>query len=122
MENLVDERRPGGDPAAGSVNSVVTAVVADVDHRLRALADAHPTEPVSGPLEQIRQALGPLHDLLDALGAAPPRRDEFDEKARPADRHSLGPMAFMELGPEVHEAGIEWGAAKAYVIGQIRLN
>ena len=97
-------------------------MVTDVDDRLRELADAHPTEPISGPLEQIRQSLGPLHDLLDELGASPPVRDEFDVRARPDDRHGLGPMSFAELGPGVHEAGIEWGAAKAYVIGRIRLN
>ncbi len=105
-----------------SVEAAIAAVLDDVDRRLRELADAHPTAPVSGPLEQIRQALGPINDLLDELGARAPVRDEFDATARPADRHALGPMAFAELGPAVHEAGIEWGAAKAYVIGQIRSN
>lgn len=122
IRRIVEHRVPDHDPMADSVEAVISAVVADVDGRLGKLADADPTAPLSGPLEQIRQALGPVQDLLDELGAPPPVRDGFDARARPADRHSLGPMAFTELGSEVHQAGIEWGAAKAYVIARIRLN
>ncbi|MGI9606959.1 MAG: hypothetical protein ACR2P0_12540 [Acidimicrobiales bacterium] len=57
-------------------------------------------EPVSGPLEQVRQAAGPLQSwVTEHHGVAV----------------EIGPMAFTDLSPDVHEFGIAWGAAKAYL-------
>ena len=103
------------DPDRGRQEAAIDAVMADVTARLDRLVAAPVTDPHSGPLECIRQSLGPVTALLRELGVEPPDRDPFDERARPADRYALGPMSFAELSPAVHEAGIAWGAAKAYL-------
>ena len=92
-----------------AVSNIQTLVQADVDMAL------------SGPLEQMRQALAGLAPILDAHGFERPSRDPVESEMRPHDVHSLGPMSFMDLGAEVHEAGIAWGAAKAYLHRQRRL-
>lgn len=97
----------------------IAAVIAEVGQlvtaRLDDLIEADVGEPRSGPLECIRRSLGPVTGLLADRGAVPVERDPFDQRARPDDMFALGPMSFIELGPEVHSAGIEWGAAKAYL-------
>lgn len=101
--------------APAQVTAVAAEVVAAVDRRLHELIAADVDEPRSGPLEIVRQELGPVTALLRKLEADEPPRDPFDEAVRPDDVFELGPMAFADLGPEVHERGIAWGAAKAYV-------
>jgi len=93
----------------------VDAVIADADGRLRELIGADVDTPLSGPLERIRGAVEQLGPTLIGLGVVPPTRDPFDIRVRPNDRFALGPVAFSDLGEDVHNAGISWGAAKAYL-------
>ncbi len=97
------------------LDSVITDVTTTAEASLQVLVAADPDEPLSGPLDRLRSATPPLHDLLDRLGATPPVRDAMDTQLQPNDRHAIGPMAFADLGPAVHEAGIRWGAAKAHM-------
>ncbi|RMH87250.1 MAG: class I SAM-dependent methyltransferase [Actinomyces sp.] len=39
----------------------------------------------------------------------------MDSRLLPDDVHALGPATFAELGPEVAEAAVVWGAAKAHL-------
>ena len=39
----------------------------------------------------------------------------FDERANPDDRYEVGPATWADLGEEVGELGIAWGAAKAHL-------
>lgn len=94
--------------SAQATTNIKTLVQADID-------DAR-----SGPLEQMRNALTALGPILDSHGFERPQRDPVDTEMRPTDIHSLGPMSFLDLGTEVHEAGIAWGAAKAYLHRQRR--
>jgi len=55
-------------------------------------------------------------ELLDGAGAARPPRDEFETRAMPDDVFAVGPLAWVDLGDEVHEAGISWGAWKAATV------
>jgi hypothetical protein len=104
-------------------NAALTADLADtlddiaiaVDRSIAELINADADEPLSGPLERIRREVEPLNDAFDRLGVPPPHRDAVDVRMRPADRHALGPMTFRDLGDDVHEAGITWGAAKAHL-------
>jgi len=89
---------------------------------LHELAQAPVTEPLSGPLERIRQAVHPIAEVLDEAGASRPRRDPVDAEMRPDDVYAIGPHSFIDLGDDVHAAGIQWGAAKAYVHMQRRQN
>lgn len=100
------------DPEVQRVTAEVTRLVAQ---RLDELIVADVNEPRSGPLECIRQSLDPVTALLQGLAVDPAERDPFEERVRPDDPYALGPMSFLELGPEVHVAGIEWGAAKAFL-------
>jgi hypothetical protein len=43
------------------------------------------------------------------------RRDAEAVRQFPADPYDLTPMTFADLDPELAEAGIAWGAAKAHV-------
>lgn len=95
--------------------AIGTEVAAELGQRLEQLAIADVDEPVSGPLEIVRQSTGPLTRLLTSWDVPRPVRDEFDAAVRPDDVFALGPMSFAELGQRVQEAGIAWGAAKAYL-------
>ena len=115
LERQVRARVPDAALDADRLSLVVDTVTRGVADRLDRLVAADVNEPHSGPLECIRQSLAPLTEHLTELGVARPERDPFDMRARPDDVYSLGPMSFEELSAEVHRAGIEWGAAKAFV-------
>lgn len=91
------------------------AAVADVAPRVRALleldVDAQPT----GPLAVVRTAVVHPTRVLSAAGVPPVERDEFAERAFPDDVYDLTPGSFRDLGENVHEAGLRWGAAKAHM-------
>lgn len=54
--------------------------------------------------------------MLQTFGAEPARRDEYEVRAMPHDVFSIGPLTWRDLGEEVHDAGISWGAWKAATI------
>ncbi len=66
------------------------------------------------PLTILRQAHLPLTEMLRAHGVAAVDRDPADVAAQPDDEYGVGPRAFSDLGPEVHEAGLRWGVTKAF--------
>jgi hypothetical protein len=41
-------------------------------------------------------------------------RDAFEQERFPDDVYGLMPASFADFGPEVGEAGLAWGAAKAW--------
>jgi len=69
----------------------------------------------STPLAILRTAGGRVAVVLGEADVPPPRRDPFDERANPDDRYDVGPATWADLGPEVAELGIAWGAAKAHL-------
>lgn len=70
----------------------------------------------TNPLHLLRSASRFATGLLDAAGAARPVRDEFETRAMPDDVFAVGPLAWVDLGEDVHEAGISWGAWKAATV------
>jgi hypothetical protein len=105
----VDDRAERlADAAAHDATHEVTA-------RLRQLVALDADEQTQNPLSILRTAVRHPTAVLCALDAQPVDRDEFDERAFPDDCFALTPAAFADFGPAVHEAGIAWGAAKAYV-------
>ncbi len=87
----------------------------DVERSIDELVGADVDQPLSGPLERIRLCVEPLNSELDRRGVEPPARNTVDRQLRPLDRHELGPMTFRDLSDGVHDAGINWGAAKAHL-------
>ena len=51
--------------------------------------------------------------VLEAAGVPPVVRDEFAERAFPADVYDLAPATWRDLDESVHEPGLVWGAWKA---------
>ena len=70
----------------------------------------------SNPLHVLRTSTASATRLLQTSGVTPPRRDEYEVRAMPEDVFSIGPLTWRDLGEDVHEAGISWGAWKAATI------
>ena len=70
----------------------------------------------SNPLHVLRASTASVTQLLQTVGATPARRDEYEVRAMPDDVFSIGPLTWRDLGEEVHDAGISWGAWKAATI------
>lgn len=67
------------------------------------------------PLSILRDAVRhPTRVLADA-GVPPIVRDEVDERLLPHDHYGLAPANFADIDPRLHEPGLAWGAAKAFV-------
>ncbi len=110
--------RFGGDipPASQQrAQAAVEAAATEANRLLTELATADPAMPLSGPLERLRRSVTPVTDLLVDAQVPRPRRDPVDIEMRPDDLYAIGPLSFTDLSAEVHDAGITWGAAKAYV-------
>ncbi|MFM8553079.1 MAG: hypothetical protein ACKOBO_00470 [Acidimicrobiales bacterium] len=94
----------------------VAAASAWLHDSLATLLATDPDEQRSNPLHVIRGASRFANAELAVLGVVPPARDEFDTRAMPDDTYAVGPLAWIDLGQDVHDAGIEWGAWKAATV------
>ncbi|MEZ5407837.1 MAG: hypothetical protein R2761_07425 [Acidimicrobiales bacterium] len=121
MAAAVEARLPAGlDPGQRAevdraLADAAGRAVADVGGRLRQLLALDLDDQWTNPLSIIRQAVAYPTAVLAAAGAPPVARDDTDAALHPDDVYGLVPLAFADLGPEVHERGLEWGAAKAHV-------
>ena len=70
----------------------------------------------SNPLHVLRASTSYATQMLQDFGVEPARRDEYEVRAMPDDLFSIGPLTWRDLGEEVHDAGISWGAWKAATI------
>lgn len=87
----------------------------EVGPRVRALLTADIDEQVVNPLQLLRVATRHAHDVLDGLGVPEVERDEFARRSFPDDRYDLVPATWSDVDGSLHEPGITWGAAKAFV-------
>ncbi|MFP3906603.1 MAG: hypothetical protein ACLFWR_06190 [Acidimicrobiales bacterium] len=67
------------------------------------------------PLSILRDAVRFPTRVLEAAGVPGIVRDEVDERLMPDDHYGLAPANFADVDPRLHEPGLAWGAAKAYV-------
>lgn len=74
----------------------------------------------SNPLALLRSATRYPAEILRAAGVPPVRRDEFSIERFPDDLYDLGPASWADVHPDLHEAGIMWGAWKAATVLQRR--
>jgi hypothetical protein len=91
------------------------AAAADVAPRLRALLARDVDDQPTNPLSLLRPAVRFPTEVLRRFGVAPVRRDAEAVRQFPDDAYDLTPMSFADLDPELHDAGLVWGAAKAHV-------
>ena len=82
---------------------------------LRRILSADVDAGAGSPLAALRAGVGPMTERLTVWGAARPPRDEFQERQFPGDPYELGPAAFADVDPDLHEPGLVWGAARAHV-------
>lgn len=87
----------------------------DVGARVRALLAADIDEQRTSPLSLLRQAVAYPTEVLRHAGAAPVERDRFAEERFPDDDYDLTPASFADVDPSLFEAGVAWGAAKAWL-------
>ena len=109
----VRRRLDGLDPA--DVEHVVAAVERVVLPDLRAALERDVDTPGPSPLAIVRRAVGPVTEALRAAGAQPLARDRQQVELFPDDVYDVVPASFADLSPAAGEAGIAWGAARAFV-------
>lgn len=66
------------------------------------------------PLTLLRGAVRYPTQVLQAAGVPPVVRDEAQERLFPDDDYDLAPANFSDVSPDLADAGLAWGAAKAY--------
>lgn len=69
----------------------------------------------TNPLDLLRRATREAGKELAALGVPPVERDAFSVEAFPDDDYDLVPASWSDIDPSLHEPGMTWGAAKAFV-------
>ena len=113
MRRCVMEIAPEVDPAA--LDAAIGEAMAPLTPELRRVLTADVDAGAGSPLAAVRAAIGPVTALLEAHGASPAQRDEFDRRALPNDLFGLGPASFADIDESLHEPGLTWGAARAHV-------
>lgn len=88
----------------------------EVGGMVRRLLETDVDEQVTTPLTLIRQAVRYPTAVLHEMGVVPPRRDDFSAGMFPGDLYDLTPASFADLDAGLAEAGIRWGAAKAFIV------
>jgi len=110
--------------AAGGVfdGDVATAAAAagercrdEISPRVRDLLSSDLDDQRSTPLALLRAATSYATEVLVAAGVPPTARDEFEQRAFPADVYALSPASFSDVDESLGEPGLIWGAAKAHV-------
>ena len=98
------------------VAGVARATQAQVQIDLMALLSVDVDAQRTNPLQVLRGSTLMATALLIEAGIPPAQRDEFEVRSMPDDMFALGPLTWRDLGDDVHDAGIEWGAWKAAMI------
>lgn len=97
------------------LNEVGERIGADVEARMSDVLGKPVEEQQMGPLQIVRDGLAPVTQFLAGMGVAAPERDEFSRRVFPADIYGIAPASFREINEELHDVGIAWGAAKAWL-------
>ncbi len=82
---------------------------------LRRLLAADIDEQAANPLELLRTVTQHAGVVLERVGVPPVSRDQFAERSFPTDVYGLMPASWADVDQWLHEPGIAWGAAKAFV-------
>jgi hypothetical protein len=86
----------------------------DIGPRVRALLGSDVDEQRTTPLAIVRSAVRYPGEVLRAAGVPPVERDDFAVRSFPDDDYDLSPATFADLDPSLADAGLAWGAAKAF--------
>lgn len=83
--------------------------------RLEALLRADIDDQRGNPLGILRDAVGFVTAVLSDASVAAVDRDAQARSLHPDDVYDVTPGAFVDFGADAQQAGLEWGAAKAFV-------
>ena len=76
----------------------------------------------ANPLHIVRAAVRYPTQVLADAGVPTPGRDRVSVEQFPDDVYDLSPATWADLDPALHDLGLAWGAAKAFVFrGRRRL-
>ena len=98
---------------AAAARAAGTRARADVGARLRALFAEDIDAQRTNPLAVLRGAVRYPTAVLEAAGVPPVVRDEFAERAFPADVYDLAPATWRDIDDSLYEPGLVWSAWKA---------
>ncbi len=91
------------------------AARAEVVPRMRRLLAADIDDQTANPLELLRRSTSHARDALARIGVPSVARDDFARRSFPDDSYDLMPATWSDIHPDLHEVGLTWGAAKAFV-------
>ena len=110
--------RGGADMAAltDEIDAMVAATAHQVVASLEELLGLDVDEQTTNPLQVLRGAVAAPTALLRANDVAARPADPFLVERFPDDIYGIGPAAWSDVDPELHEPGMIWGAWKAMTI------
>lgn len=116
VEHLLVAYCGSADPAVmAAARDAGERAKADVGIRVRGLLEADIDDQNTNPLSILRQAVRYPTEVLRHAGVPPVRRDRFAEERFPDDDYDLTPTSFADIDPALFDAGLAWGAAKAWL-------
>ena len=92
-----------------------TAAADDVVPRMRTLVETDLDDQRTNPLSLLRDATRFAHEVLADQGVPAVARDHFSTRSFPDDDYGLVPASWEDVDPSLHDLGLAWGAAKAFV-------
>jgi len=104
------------EPVRAAARAAGGSATAEVGPRVRALLERDVDDQPTSPLALLRAAAAHPTAVLRRAGVPPVVRDPVAVRLHPDDDYDLGPAAFADIHPDLHEAGLTWGAAKAHVV------
>lgn len=105
----------GSERAAAAARASGRQAAESVGPEIRRLLEADIDDQRTTPLAIVRASAVPFPTaVLLAAGVPPVERDSFAAAAFPEDVYDLTPASFADLDPSLADAGIAWGAAKAF--------
>ncbi len=111
-----------GKVPAAEIGNTVHQCLRTLDSQLLDLLATDVDAQRSNPLHVIRLSTVGANTLLQTYEVETPLRDQFEIEAMPHDIYAIGPLTWKDLGDEVHDAGIAWGAWKAATVLTRRRN
>jgi hypothetical protein len=115
MMRVPAAERGAGSPALVAAENAANEATAALVPRLEALLRADIDDQRGNPLGILRDAVGFVTAVLRDASIAAVDRDAQARSLHPDDAYDVTPGAFADFGVAAQQAGLEWGAAKAFV-------
>ena len=111
-------RRGGADVGAldADIDAMVASTSPEVLAALEDLLGRDVDDQLLNPLHLLRDAVAAPTELLRANGVRARPVDPFLVERFPDDVYGIGPAAWSDVHPDLHEAGMVWGAWKAMTV------